>query len=59
MMGETKDIVLAAQFIIQPVRNPKLVVDRRWPLVLNPEGSSIRSPGRTETAPLFPAYGAA
>jgi hypothetical protein len=26
-----------------PIRNPQLVVDRRWLLVLSPEGSSIRS----------------
>jgi hypothetical protein len=30
-----------------PIRNPHLVVDRRWPLILSPEGSSIRSPKPT------------
>jgi hypothetical protein len=27
-----------------PIRNPHLVVDRRWLFVLSPEGSSIRNP---------------
>jgi hypothetical protein len=32
-----------------PIRNPQLVVDRRWLLVLSPEGSSIRSPKPTDS----------